>query len=458
METAHQDPGTDARKDCRSCEWFREAGPQNSPATALAWLVKSPQGDVFNEIKRIEGEEYGKRSAEEQEMKLKRERAIAMLSEIGVDFYSPESADGTDASLMNTMRMRLPRRFEGVPQAVSHCAKHAPRHYFLHEIKNWDERCTDYEPRTTQANCKTCTHYRVPVGDVEDAATLNELATAIQSLDQSAQGTLESRIQTIQASIGPAKALEMSLAYNSRGLLQQRLRYFPYCEQRSPELVNRFGFCGEYVEGAPPATVDTAPESIIQPVFRPPEAGAPAPANTAGHRSTRRRTVLEQLGISPFEEDGSVIPDRSAAAMDAVKEQAFDTFRNVAGAIGKAIAGNGRSRHRDPDEIAQEKLAVIVEGPPPLTNEMLRRSVEMARRTQQASAIDKREEWTQAVIRSWSDEEARKLQLELIRLYRENWYAREVQEQAAALVQRFAIRLKQAAERTPTVSAATQVR
>jgi hypothetical protein len=333
------------------------------------------------------------------------------------------------------VRGRLPIRFVREPLTTSHCAVHASKGaFFIADVKNWAGTCSDHQPRTIIPHCSKCAFY-VKSAEHDRRAEASALVAAIGSSDQSAVSILDRRAGQIDKGVGPAKAHDLSLAYNTRGRLQWPLKYLPSCvvpcprcaeqgpaldcpicqgegEQiAQPEIFNRFLGCQVFQParpapaaggGLPPLRAATA--AVVEPV--PAETSAPGAA----------ATVLSRLGFSPFGQwppssrPAGVVEDIVSGAIESI----FDRLRSANAAATSTVPP------ADQMEIPAPHLQVLAPGEPPLTNEMLRRSVAVVTAAHQGTMTDAAQrDYSALVTELWNRRrlDGINLQLGLIRLY-----------------------------------------
>jgi hypothetical protein len=166
------------------------------------------------------------------------------------------------------------------------------------------------------------------------------------------------------------------------------------------------------------------------------------PVNTS--QPEQRRTLLGQLGLSPF----SSPPPQAGGA-----QQLAGTAGVVQSLAGQAIAmifdkvkeihlsGVAPSPNRDPAEIPEESITILASGEPPLTSEMLRRSVAVANELiGGAMPAQAQRDYSAFIGKTWRDGNAGliRMQLEFIGMYSEDRADPEWKPRAKALFQSMA--------------------
>lgn len=435
---------------CDSCKHYRKALKRNSPAVALQWLADSAETEVYEELKRIAAEEHERSRAETERAEENRQAAIDLLNDFlhelqqdsavaaEVDYWHPPTFSEKKKEEFNRqVKSRLPLRFVREPQTVTHCAAYASQGaYYLAELKNWAETCPDHEPRGAKPVCRQCCFYQKSDTESAKRAESNRLITAIGESDQNAVSLLERRSAQIDGGIGPAKAHELRTAYNVRGVLRRPLAYLPFCaapcpkcathdapsldcpicegegeQLAQPEIFNRLLGCQAFQPAsavgsrdhtlpASAATSSSATEQVSQPPRSPAQMGP---------------TVVSQLGLSPF--------SRAPAATGGsglVETLASKAFGFLFDTIREAWTTNVAAPQSNPSEIPAEELNILVPGRPPLTKEMLRRSLVVASRAYGGAMSDAAQrEYCGFVNTVWRRHlsEGIQLQLRLIQLY-----------------------------------------
>jgi hypothetical protein len=390
-----------SRGKCDTCRHYRPALDRNAPAQALHWITQSGEPEVYEELKRIAAEEHERGKGENERVAENRRSAIDLINDFlqerewpegqQVDFWKPPTLSAEDVDVFNReLKRRLPLLFVREPHTVSHCAVHGERGvYYIPDLKNWADTCDDYERRTAVPNCRKCACYSKSATEGLKRAQSAALVTAIGSSDESAASVLERGASQIEAGIGPAKAHDLKTAYDARGRLLRPLSYLPYCEapcsvcsaqgsttscvvcngegvQRSqPELFNRFLGCQAFK----PIEATPKPEPVA-PVHGPRLEAAPAQPVAAP-----RATVVGELGLSPFSQPPS---SNGPGGLGLVQSLATQAVGFVFDQVRQARTAAASAAQRDPAEIPAPQIMVLVPGTPPLTNEMLRRSLAVA--------------------------------------------------------------------------------
>lgn len=416
---------------------------------ALSAFADSSEPEVYEEFKRIAGEEHEREQTETQKLLDYRNNAVAILSSCGYEYSQPpESWDQQNKMDFNTqVKSRLSYQFVREPLSVTHCALHASRGvYYIPEIRNWGETCAQFDPRSNLPICSKCVHYQPSDTERKNRAETVDLISGMGISERDAAGILSQRASEVTRGMAHAKAHDLRTAYNSRGRLQERLAYLPFCEvqchscserpnldcavcggegvQRvQPEIFNRFLGCQVFQ----PASVNHAqrPQAASEqesPTQEPPVHNTPP---RMGVDTQPRTTILQSLGLSPFSspsafapksQEGGLVHNVASHAVGFVFEHIRDfRDRTMASQSEQAQAEHAIDEH----EIAESSLDVLIPGSPPLTNEMLRRSVAVAKALIPRDPGNFESDYSQFVGGVWSRQltDIISMQLRFIRMY-----------------------------------------
>jgi hypothetical protein len=477
---------------CDDCRHYRPALERNAPAQMLHWLTDSSEPEVYEELKQIAGEEYARKTAETERCTENRHAAMDLINDFlherewplpkQPDFWNPPVLSDKEIEAFNQqVKPRLPMLFQREPQTVTHCAVHAERGaFYVADLRNWAATCGDYEKREVP-RCRSCAFYVKNNFEAIQRASASSLVTAIGANDQSAASILERGASRIEAGIGPAKAHSLKTAYNVRGRLLEPLPYLPYCEalcpscsdgeprlsclnchgekvQRAqPEIFNRLLGCQLY-QPRDPAPVADAPGTVASTATAWPTGDAlpiSSPAVSAvvefGNTPAPAQTAVTALGLSPFAASrghaggtgahGAGINGLVEAFASEAVEFVFGKLREVGSSIARRAA--------DAAELPADQLAIIAPGRPPLTNEMLRRSLAVASIVHPAGmAPDVQREYIASVNSVWTRNlhYGIRLQLALIQLYDDDRTAPAWKAEAARVHDEFVSWWRSAAE------------
>jgi hypothetical protein len=430
---------------CETCKHYRPALEKNSPVHTLHWLADSTEPPVYEELKRIAAEEYDRSQGETDRLTADRDAAIDRLNDFlrergieGHDFWNPPRLSDEDRHAFDReVKGRLTMRFAREPLTVTHCAVHAARGtYYIADVKNWADTCDDYASRERLPLCRKCCYYVESRTEQAKRAASSALVTAIGGSHQDAASILERRSGEIDGGIGPAKAHDIKLAYNTRGRLLRPLDFLPSCtapcplcdhsnpaldcpicqgdgvQIAQPEIFNRLLGCQAF---SPAAARSAAEETRCHmPIRHAVDASSGDGAPPAG--AQQAPTVVGRLGLSPFSEPPA--PSGPASIVETFASQAvgfaFDRIR-------EAYAGAAAQRRsRDAAETPEAQWSVLVPGRPPLTNEMLRRSLAVASAVHPDAMPDAKQRAYSALVgRVWkrNAEAGIRLQLSLIQMY-----------------------------------------
>lgn len=225
---------------CSSCKHYRLAESANSPAVALKWLADSGEPQVYQELREISVQEHERHEGERQRELEYRQDFISHL-DANVDFTNPpQMAPEEHSEFRHRMRGLISFQFATAPETVTHCAVHAERdQYYIPALKNWAETCEHHELRTQLPVCRKCRYYQPSTTEARLRDESTSLINAIVSTSQDGGSILRDRSGKVDQAIGPGKAHDLKTAYYSKGRLLGKLAYLPFCQAPCPSCSNR---------------------------------------------------------------------------------------------------------------------------------------------------------------------------------------------------------------------------
>lgn len=398
---------------CNSCKHYRPADPANSPVMALKWLEDSGEPEVYEEVRRISVQEYERNQGETQREVECRQDFIGHLDS-NDDFGNPPSMTSVEKSdFRQRMRGHVNFQFATAPETVTHCAVHADRNlYYVPDLKNWGETCEDYESRAQLPLCRKCQYYQPSTVEAQQRAESEKLISAMASVGGSGGSILQQRASEIDRAIGPGKAHDLRTAYNAKGRLFGRLDYLPFCHAPCPSCMNR---------GAPDlecAICHGKGEQMAQPeifnrfsgcqFFQPAAKSIPSSIVSGGHA----------MSLSPGPSPSHMMPGSTGTGghVEGLVNQGVSmVFKKL-----RDVLSADPAQNVDPAEIPEASINVLVDGRPPLTNEMLRRSIAVVTELAKGTFPTKAErDYSSFVGQAWrqNNKEVIDLQLQFIGMY-----------------------------------------
>jgi hypothetical protein len=284
------------------------------------------------------------------------------------------------------------------PRATPYCALYENSEFFyVTHIKNPNGECPDYKQTTyTPADCRTCSNLCRAAGETADARILQRLADAQIAAPQI--GAVAQERERVFAFIASRKASEVNEAYRNAGCLSDQPRYLDWCQARSEpskfwvaEALNTQGSCSSYTA------------SSEKPLSGP-------PADPA-HRKTAY-AADESTDMSKSD----AVSIAASALTESLREQSREVVRMALTTLhSQACDLFGLKTHR---ENAENKI--LINGTPPLTIEMVRRSCSVMERRSGRPLSSKERSAHQALLEStWSKNDRATIDshLEMIRNY-----------------------------------------
>lgn len=140
------------------------------------------------------------------------------------------------------------------PVMTDYCGLNEGKHeYFLHLIKNRDHKCKDFEMRTKEYSCDSCS-YRVQASGIQsDNRRMNEISQDIHTKIAASNDGSTNELNKFLLKIGTIKAYELSQAFHSGIFYKKHPKYLSVCEYYSSEVksvsctvINKHDACKKY--------------------------------------------------------------------------------------------------------------------------------------------------------------------------------------------------------------------